>query len=361
MRVMLVSPYSLTFVGGVQGQVLGLARALRELGVDARVLAPTDGPPPEPGVTSVGPSTRYSSNGSIAPIASGKEQAARTLEALRELAPDVVHIHEPLVPGPGQAALLGAEAPIVGTFHAAAAEGLPWYRFAPPLKRWLAHLTIRTAVSEEARRLAQDAFGGSYLVLPNGIDYPYYAKAVPWPTTGRPAILFIGRHEPRKGLRVLLDAFEGLDRDAVLWVAGEGAETDELRARAVPNVEWLGRISEMEKARRLRAATVYCAPSLGGESFGLVLLEAMAAGAPSVSSDLPGYRSVARDGHEALMSAPGDVDALRQSLRRLLDDAPLRARLAEAGERRAQELSLSHLAEQLLSIYNEAIARGPCP
>lgn len=359
MRVMIISPYSLTFVGGVQGQVLGLARSLRDLGVDARVVAPCDGPPPEPGVTVVGGSVRFSSNGSIAPIAAGKAAAAHTLEALRVVAPDVVHLHEPLVPGPTHAALLAAEAPLVGTFHASYSEPNRWYQFfRPPLRHFLDRLAVRTAVSDEARREAEEAFGGSYQLLPNGVEVERYASADPWPST-RPAIVFVGRHEPRKGLAVLLDAFAELDRDAVLWVAGEGAQTDELRARNVPGVEWLGRISDHEKAARLRGATIAAFPSVASESFGVVLLEAMAAGVAAIASDIPGYRSVARPDREALIVPPGDPDALRLALRRLLDDAGQRDRLVEAGRRRADELSMATLAERFVGVYEEAIAVGP--
>jgi phosphatidylinositol alpha-mannosyltransferase len=307
----------------------------------------------------VGGSTRFSSNGSIAPIASGKAVAAHTLEALRVFGPDVVHLHEPLVPGPTQAALLGFDGPIIGTFHAAAAEGSAWYRaFGPPLRRWLTHLTVRTAVSVEARRLAEEAFGGSYEIVPNGVDVPFFAKAVPWPSP-RPAILFVGRHEPRKGLSVLLDAFDGLERDAALWVAGDGPETEALRARGIRDVEWLGRISDAEKARRLRGATIYCAPSLRGESFGMVLLEAMAAAVPAIASDIPGYCSVARPDREAVIVPPGDATAWRTALRRLLDDSSQRARLIAAGEQRAHELSMTRLAERFVPIYDTALAASP--
>jgi len=358
-KVMIVSPYSLTFVGGVQGQVLGLARSLREMGVDARVVAPCDGPPPEPGVTAVGGSVRLPSNGSIAPIAAGKAAAGHTLEALRVVAPDVVHLHEPLVPGPTQAALLAAEAPLVGTFHASYSEANRWYQFfRPPLRRVLERLAVRTAVSDEARRMAEDAFGGTYHLLPNGVEVERYASADPWPSA-RPAILFVGRHEPRKGLAVLLDAFAGLDRDAVLWVAGDGAQSEELRARNVPGVEWLGQISDREKAARLRGATIAAFPSVASESFGVVLLEAMAAGVPAIASDIPGYRSVARPDREALIVPPGDPDALRSALRRLLADASHRNRLVEAGRRRADELSMARLAQRFVPVYEEAIAAGP--
>jgi phosphatidylinositol alpha-mannosyltransferase len=356
MRVLLVSSYSLSVFGGVQGQVLGLARSLRELGVDARVVAPCDGPPPEPGIVTVGPSTNFSSNGSVAPIASGKPVARRTLEARRVIEPDVIHLHEPLVPGPTQTLLLGADEPLIGTFHASYSGRFnPWYRmFRPPLKRWVDRLAIRTAVSEEAAELAQLSFDGDYEIVPNGVDVPQFAKATPWPTD-RPAILFVGRHESRKGLSVLLEAFSGLERDAVLWVAGDGPETDALRHRAIANVEWIGRISEDEKARRLRGATVFCAPALGGESFGIVLLEAMAASTPVVASDIDGFRNVARADRDALLVEPNDAGALCDALRRLLDDAGHRAELIASGEQRAGEFSMRHVAERFVALYEAAV------
>ncbi len=363
MRVSLVSPYSLSTPGGVQGQVLGLARALREIGADARVIAPCDGPPPEPFVTSVGPSTKVSSNGSVSPIAPGKVAASRTLEALRDFAPDVLHLHEPLVPGPTTAALLGSDIPAVGTFHAAAASRPRPYRYLrKPAKGAANQLSIRTAVSEDARRTAEEALGGSYWVLPNGVDVARFAKAAPWPqgTGGEepPAILFLGRHEPRKGLGVLLDAFAALGSDGVLWVAGDGPETEALQALGVGGVVWLGPITDDEKARRLRAATVLCAPSLHGESFGMVVLEGLAAGVPVIASDIPGYRNVARPDLEALMVAPGDPESLRLALRRLLDDPGRRAGLVEAGEQRAAGFSMQRLAERFVTVYEAAISLG---
>jgi phosphatidylinositol alpha-mannosyltransferase len=358
MRVLLVSPYSLSVFGGVQGQVLGLAHSLRELGVDARVVAPCDGPPPERGIITVGPSTNFSSNGSVAPIASGKPVARRTLEARRVIQPDVIHLHEPLVPGPTQTLLLGADEPLVGTFHASYSGRVnPWYTaFRPPLKRWMSRLTVTTAVSAEAAGHAQEFFGGDFEVVPNGVDVPHFAKATPWPTE-RQVVLFVGRHEPRKGLGVLLDAFAGLDRDVVLWVAGEGPETDALRRRNIPNVEWIGCISDDEKARRLRAATVFCAPALGGESFGIVLLEAMASSTAVVASDIDGFHNVARAERDAVLVEPGDAGALRGALQRVLDDPARCAELVASGEQRAGEFSMRHLAERFIAFYEEAIDR----
>jgi phosphatidylinositol alpha-mannosyltransferase len=358
MRVMLVSPYSLSMFGGVQNQVLGLARNLRELGVDARVVAPCDGPPPDTGIVTVGPSTQFSSNGSIAPIASGKAVARHTLEARRVIEPDVIHLHEPLVPGPTHTLLMSAEEPMVGTFHASYSGRVnAWYTvLRPPLRRWISRLAICTAVSEDAAEMSDLSLGCSSEILPNGVDVPSFAKATPWPAP-RPAILFVGRHEPRKGLDVLLDAFAELDRDAVLWVAGDGPDTARLRARDVPDVEWLGVISDEEKARRLRGASVFCAPSVGGESFGIVLLEAMAASTPVVASDIDGYRNVARSDRDALLVNPHDAGALRDALRTVLDHPRRRAELIASGEQRAAEYSMRHLAERFVGLYESAIER----
>jgi len=357
--VCLVSPYSLSVPGGVQGQVLGLARALRGSGTEAWVIAPCDGPPPEPFVTTVGPSVQVPSNGSVSPIASSKAAASRTFEALRSFDPDVLHLHEPAVPGPTHAALMGTSIPAVGTFHAAADEPHTALKlFRKPAVRLAARLAIRTAVSEEARRTAEASLDGHYWVVPNGVDLAFYSKAVPWPAE-HPSILFVGRHEERKGLRYLLEAFRSLDRPGTeLWVAGEGPETSELKALGVAGVQWLGRISDDEKARRMRAATVYCCPAVHGESFGLVVLEGMAAGAALVASDIPGFRNVARPDVEALMAAPGDAVSLRNALRRLLDDPGRRMELVEAGRKRASEFSMEHLAERYMPLYETAVALG---
>ncbi|MFZ4516600.1 MAG: glycosyltransferase family 4 protein [Acidimicrobiia bacterium] len=356
MRVALVCPYSLSVPGGVQGQVLGLAHALRADGHAVRIVAPTDGPPPEPGVFSVGPTRRLRTNGSVAPIAPGKETADRTLEALRTFAPDVIHLHEPLVPGPTHAALLAAEVPLVGTFHAAGSQSL-YRRMTKPARRALGRLTVRTAVSEQARLLVRQALGGTYWVIPNGVEVTRFVKAVPWPRR-RPSIFFVGRHEERKGLEVLLDAFSMLEVDAELWVAGDGPQTAALRARRIPDVQWLGRISDDELARRMRGATVFCAPSLYGESFGIVLLEGMVSGAAVVASAIPGYADVARADREALLFPPGDALGLAHALRTVLTDHELRGRLVAAGELRGAEFSMERLAQRFLPVYESALARG---
>lgn len=358
-RVAIISPYSLSVPGGVQGQVLGLARSLRERGLDARVIGPCDGPPPEPGVITTGPSARIETNGSISPMASDQKSASeRTLEAIRRFEPDVLHLHEPLVPGPTSAALLGSQVPKVGTFHAASEDGNGAYRALKKVAVSAARrLTIRTAVSPDAQRLVEEALGGSYVLVPNGVAVDDLAKAEPHPSPV-PSVFFLGRHEPRKGLGVLLDAWAGVDRDAVLWVGSDGLETAELKARGTPATEWVGRLSDSARASRMNGATVFCAPSLGQESFGIVLLEAMAAGTAVVASDIGGYRNVATPDQEALMVPPGDPFALRIALQRVLDDSALRGQLIAAGRIRAAEHSLAKVAARYVPIYESAIALG---
>jgi phosphatidylinositol alpha-mannosyltransferase len=205
--------------------------------------------------------------------------------------------------------------------------------------------------------MAERALGGEYRLLFNGIEIELYSKAEPTPTTA-PTIFYIGRHEPRKGLDVLLDAMAFLPPDVKLWVGSDGPDTAELKARVAGDarIEWLGRLSDAEKAARMRGADVFCAPSLRGESFGVVLLEAMAAHTPVVASDLPGYRNVAVGDRDALLAPPGDPPALAAALRRVLDDSSLSARLADAGDARAAKFSMESLADRYLEVYEAALA-----
>jgi phosphatidylinositol alpha-mannosyltransferase len=355
-RVGLVCPYSLTVPGGVQGQVLGLARALRSGGIDARILAPSDGPPPDPAVTSLGRSIPTASNGSVAPLAPDVSAQLRTIRALRDEEFDVVHLHEPICPGPTVTALLTCDEPLVGTFHRAGASKA--YFFLTPLVRWGARkLDVRVAVSRDAMTTAKAALGGEYELAFNGVEVERFAKGDVWPTEA-PTIFFIGRHEHRKGLAVLLDALADVPGDLRVWVAGEGPETNALRTgNTDERVEWLGRIEDDELAARLRAADVFCAPSLHGESSGVVLLESMAAQTPIVASDLPGYRNVARPDELALLVPPGDARALAGALRRVLGEPSLVTSLVEAGSARAEEFSMTRLADRYADLYERIAGR----
>jgi phosphatidylinositol alpha-mannosyltransferase len=243
---------------------------------------------------------------------------------------------------------------MVGTFHRAGESS--WYRALRPLGIWAAkHLAVRAAVSEEARAAVVRLFGGTYEVVWNGIDFARFRDAEPWPTTG-PTVLFVGRHEPRKGLAVLLEAFGDLPADVRLWVASEGPETARLRqaTRDDARIEWLGLIGEREKHRRIRGADVLCAPSLHGESFGVVLLEGMAAGTAVVASDLVGYRNVARPDQDALLSPPGDAAALAAALQVALEGGPQVEAMVASAEQRAASFSLESLAKRYLDLYGEA-------
>lgn len=357
LRVGVFSPYSLTVPGGVQGQVLGLARALRNLGHEVQVLGPSDGPPPEPGVIPLGNSVPLAANGSVAPIAPDPSAAARTIRALRDERFDVIHLHEPFVPGCNMTALLYKPCPVVATFHAAGTSAS--YRYLRPALRWLSRrITVRAAVSPAAVDMARRVIGRNADVelLWNGIEVDRALSVAPWPKPdGAPVVLFVGRHEHRKGLAVLLEAFHRLPADVRLWVAGVGPQTEELRARTKdPRIEWLGRINEDEKLRRMRAASVYCAPSLGGESFGVVLLEAMAAATAVVASDIDGYRNVAVHERNALMAEPGDPASLAKAIERVLYEKDLARSLIEHGNLRAEECSMERLAERYVHLYGRA-------
>ena len=353
MRIGIVCPYSLSVPGGVQGQVLGLAQVLRDRGHEARVLAPCDGPPPDPHVTVIGPSVQNAANGSIAPIAPMPAAQLRTISAMWDERFDVVHLHEPLVPGPCATTLVLKPAPLVGTFHAAG--DIPEYRRFRGLARWLGRrLDARVAVSQAARDLVSFAIDEPWTMLFNGVETERMSSVEPWPNSDR-SILFVGRHEHRKGLAVLLDALAHLPNDVSVWIAGDGPQTEELRARhaADTRIQWLGRISDHERDARMAGATVLCAPSIGGESFGIVLVEGMAAGTPVVASDIDGYRQVAADA--AVLVAPADPVALAEALTRILDSNDANATLISKGRRRAQELSMDELADRYLQIYESLL------
>lgn len=385
MRVALVCPYSLSRPGGVQGQVLGLARSLTGRGHRVTVYAPTDGPVETPERVDLmisGTSVSLPGNGSIAPVSISPLATRRAFTHLRAGAFDVVHVHEPFAPGLTYALLsVRRLPPVVGTFHRSGGSVL--YRVLSPVARWMAgHLAVRCAVSEAAASTASKALGGSYDVLFNGIEMDRFDGVSPWPAQGS-TVLFLGRHEERKGLAVLLEAWrlmtsrlsDSADASArpVLWVAGDGPETDGLRRRYPDSesVRWLGILGEEEKIRRLIAADVLVAPSLGGESFGMVLLEAMAARTVVVASDIDGYRDAA--GGRAVLVPPLDASALAASLRGVFDGTVAversdgvghgevdgagdgRRRWLELGADRAATWSMASLAERYEECYRSVM------
>jgi phosphatidylinositol alpha-mannosyltransferase len=273
---------------------------------------------------------------------------------------DVLHLHEPLAPIASYGFVLHASVPTVGTYHRAGVS-----RWVPLLKPFVylvgSRLQVRVAVSEAARDTAMRSSKGEYEVLFNGVDMERFARAEPAPSD-RPTVLFLGRHETRKGLGVLLDAFARLERPAVLWVAGDGPQSEVQRRRHPESdrVKWLGTVSDQEVTARLLGADVLCAPSLHGESFGMVVLEGMAARCAVVASDIQGYRSAA-GGHAALVP-PGDVGALSRALGVALADAAEGSGRSsfdalKAAEAHAHDWSMDSLAGCYVDVYERAIDR----
>jgi len=314
--------------------------------------------PRDCGGISVGRAFGFRVNGSIAPMAPQPAAGARAVRAIRRGGFDVLHLHEPLAPSITIPVLLARPAPMVGTFHAAG-HRTP-YRWAAPLLRGLANrIEVRAAVSEPAAQLARQHLGGSYELLFNGIDVSRYQA----PAAGAASmtILFLGRHEPRKGLDVLLDTLPLLPRCVSVRVAGTGPATARLRERhrSDQRIRWLGRLTEAGKIRELHAASVLCAPSRHGESFGMVLLEAMAAGTPIVASDVPGYRSLSSQADAAHLVPPGDPGALAAGLLQVLSDHRLAADLRANGAEIVTRFSMDALALRYAQIYHRLTANRP--
>jgi phosphatidylinositol alpha-mannosyltransferase len=339
---------------------MGLARALRKMGHEVRVLGPCDGAPPDTFVTPIGESLPTVANGSIAPLAPDPSAALRTIRVLRDEQFDVLHLHEPLTPGATITALVMRTAPIVATFHAAG-ESLSYKYLSAPLKGFASAIDHRVAVSKDAVLLAQRYIGGDYQILPNGVELDRFLSTSRIATSSdRQSVFFCGRHEPRKGLEVLLQAHATLPDNVDIWIASEGPETERLKREWAGDSRliWLGRISDAEKAQRLAQADVFCAPSLGGESFGVVLIEAMAASTPIVASALDGYMNVATHEVDALLVEPNDPQALESALRRILLDQDLRRRLVSNGQSRAGGFSMVQLAQTYVDIYRRVIAES---
>ena len=360
MRIGIVSPYSLTVPGGVQAQVLGLARELRRRGHETRVLGPCDGPPPESFITPLGDSLPLSANGSVAPIAPDPSAALRTLRVLNDEQFDVIHLHEPLAPGPTSTALMVHRAPTVGTFHMAGTSAS--YRILrPALSRLIARIDHKVVVSKDALALVERYLGGEYEVLFNGVELDEIRSARPWPDSedDAPVVFFCGRHEERKGLGVLIQAVQQHSLAVRVWIGSDGPDTEELARSTAGDsrFEWLGRVTDDEKFSRLRSADVFCAPSLHGESFGVVLIEAMAAGTTVVASALDGYRNVATDGVDSILVEPGDPAALADALRLIVNDRTLADHLRDAGMQRAERFAMTSLADRYVEIYQALTAR----
>lgn len=364
LRVGLVCPYSLDVPGGVQNHVADLARVLRSRGHDVGVLAPGDEHPALPSyVTTVGRAVPVKYNGAVARLAFGPRVAARTRRWLATGGFDVLHVHEPAIPSVSLLALWASDLPVVATFHSSVARSRAWSSANALLRPSLEKITARIAVSEAARETLVQHHGGEPVVIPNGVFCDDFERAVPrseW-SGGDPAVVFLGRvDEPRKGLSVLLRAFPGvLDRvpQARLLIAGRGHDDvlDRLPADVRDHADLLGQVSDADRARLLASATVYVAPHTGGESFGIVLVEAMAAGAPVVASRLPAFRAVLGDGAFGELVPVGDVEALTSAVAAMLTDPQRRDRLRQAARARARSYDWSRVVPDVEAVYETVV------
>ena len=375
MRVALVSPYSYTYPGGVGRHVEALAQELMELGHDVRLLVPYDpddriarvthrGARPQPRplpdhVVPMGRTLGLPMNGAVSNLATFPKSVGLLGRQLRHGGYDIVHVHEPNAPYLSWYATEASKAPVVATFHTYSTAGLV-NRFAASFigaRRLYAKLSARIAVSEAAQWTAQRYYGGRYRIVPNGVDL-----SAARPDGARPneslRIVFVGRAEERKGLPVLLRAFEalrGVGIPARLTVAGPTQEEVEPLLLDPEGIEIAGQVDDATKWKLLGEADILCAPSLGGESFGMVLTEAFASGTPVVASDIAGYRDVVQNGTDGVLVPVGDAVALGETLLELASDPKRRAEMGKAALESAERFAWPNVAKEIESVYEEAL------
>ncbi|MBF6165952.1 glycosyltransferase family 4 protein [Streptomyces gardneri] len=360
MKIGMVCPYSFDVPGGVQAHVVELARVFIERGHKVSVLAPASDETPLPEfVVSAGRAVAIPYNGSVARLSFGPMAYTRIRRWIDGNDFDVLHIHEPNAPSLSMLALKIAEGPIVATFHTSTTKSLVLSTFQGVLRPYHEKISGRIAVSELARRWQVEALGSDAVEIPNGVDVPAFARAPMLPGYPRPGgtVLFLGRYdEPRKGMEVLLGALPELVRkhpDVEILIVGRGDE-DRLRREAGElsvHLRFLGQVSDEEKASAMRSADVYVAPNLGGESFGIILIEAMAAGTAVVASELDAFRRVLRDGTAGMLVPVGDPAALAAALHAVLTDEVRREALVRTATQVVGEYDWPVVAEQILRVY----------
>src|SRR3954465_5386144 len=381
MRIALVSPYSWTYQGGVNRHVEALAEQFIARGDHVRVLAPWDPPDrisrrlhrsqPElreapDYLVPLGRTIGYGANGAVSNLSSFPSGPIALRRELRAGNYDVVHVHEPLAPLVGWDAMVFRGAPVVGTFHAYSTKGFPNH-VATLLgaRRRMNQLSARIAVSDAAAWTGRRWFGGEYTIIPNGVDIEAAPKGSK-PQSDELRLLFVGRAEERKGLPVLLSAFQALVEHVPSRLTVIGADPDELaRLIADPDllshIDVLGKVSDSVLWRQLGEADLLCAPSLPGESFGMVLIEAMAAGTPVIASGIAGYNDVVTDGVDGVLVPPADPQALAEELQLLAHEPERLAGLRRAGRRSAERYAWPRVADEVMQVYERAIEPAPAP
>lgn len=350
MKVGIVCPYDWSHPGGVRTHIIGLSKALQRKGISTEIIAPASRA--EEGIFTAGRTIGIPANGSVARICFSRAARRRVAARISGADLDLLHLHEPAIPSVSLLALMNPETlPSVATFHAFARRSLGYAAARPVLRRYLEQLRHRIAVSGPALEFISRYFPGRYRVIPNGVDTSSYAGAEPDDELidAKPFVLFVGRPEPRKGFGVLVDAMGEVRKSSDVRLATVGAVPKSRQSWILP----LGAVDDSRLPGIYAAADLFCAPSLGGESFGLVLVEAMAAGTPVVVSDIPGYREAA--GGAAELVAPGDARSLAGAISRLLSDSSGAADLVARGKARAASLDWDAVSTEVLGVYREAL------
>lgn len=372
MKICLVSPYDYTHPGGVSEHVRHLAEELRDRDHHVTVMAPSTDLDDEHGIPDyirIGRSVPVPGNGSVARIALSFHLARRVRSLLDDNPFDVMHYHEPLSPALPITTLRFHRGANVGTFHAYARRNLGYYYARPFLKRYFRRLHSCIAVSVPARDFVSRYFPGDYHIVPNGIDTqrfrPDHEPIPELRTPGWHTVLFVGRLEQRKGLPTLLEAYAELRRrraNVRLVVVGDGpgrwGYERYVESEAIPDVLFLGHVEAAMLPRCYASADVFCAPAMGRESFGIVLLEAMASGVPVLASAIQGFSQVVSHGEDGLLVRTGDAAAWAEALDGILADDQRRRVMARAGLRKSQRYDWARIVEMVLDVYAEARERA---
>ncbi len=371
MKIALVSPYDFAYPGGVANHISCLARNLSARGHEVTVIAPASKAVPEFGnrFIPIGKPRPVPANGSVARITISVLLGPRISRVLQSEKFDLIHLHEPLMPMLCTTVLRLANAPTVGTFHAS--SGTPWYSFGTPvakwfLKRWFRRLDGRIAVSQPAMRYVQRQFPGEYTIIPNGVDTKHFCpdcQPIDSLSDGKLNILFVGRLERRKGVSYLMEAYKTVKREVPntrLVLVGPGARVrrrleKKVARSGLKDVVMVGRVSYADLPRYYKSADVFCSPAVGRESFGIVLLEAMAVGKPIAATSIDGYRSVVTNGTEGLLAPPHNSKKLSEALLSLLTNEKLRQEMGARGRLRSQEFDWAHVTDRILDYYGQVL------
>lgn len=365
MKIGMVCPYDWDAPGGVQVHVRDLAEEFIRTGHDVQVIAPATEHPDHPAwFTAGGPSRAVAYNGSVARLAFGLGPTKRVREWIRQHQFDVLHVHEPLAPSLSALAVWAATGPIVATFHSSMERSRMLAAGNALAQTVLEKLRGRIAVSEFALRTVVTHVGGNAVLIPNGVNCAAFRDREPLPGHPRAnSILFLGRiNEPRKGLQLLFEALPAIVEkipDVTVLVAGPGDQAEaleDLEPSLRDKVEFLGFVETEDKPSVLRSASVYVAPNTGGESFGIILAEAMASGMPIVASDLPAFVSVLDHGHAGALFPNGSARGLADTIVRVLSDDAFRRSLQAGAREHVQRYDWSRVAREIMDVYESVIS-----